>query len=444
MSKLKLTIGRIRDLTLPDGKRQVIFRDSEVPGLGVRVTTGSKSFVFQGKIAGQDLRITIGDVRIWLLDNPDPTKPGARQEARRLQALIDKGFDPRIEKAEQLSNLTKAKAREAKQGITVKDAWDDYVETHIKLWSASHVRGHQQAVMGKRTTGPLFELMDLRLAELDSMQVKAWLESNAAKRPTFVANSFRKLRAFLNWCSEQKDYVEITHVDACSARVSKNRLPKSKPKTDCLQREQLQPWFEQVKQLSSPTVSAYLQILLLTGARREEMATLKWSNVDLRWHSMTIKDKVEGERTIPITPYVESLLLAQKEDNETPPPPFRILHGKKIPNDLEGWSPSEWVFASKTSESGRMVEPRIGHNRAIEAAGLPSLTLHGLRRSFGTLAEWVECPVGISAQIMGHKPSAIAEKHYRQRPLDLLRMWHTRIETWILEQAGIVLLSSPH
>jgi hypothetical protein len=38
---------------------------------------------------------------------------------------------------------------------------------------------------------------------------------------------------------------------------------------------------------------------------------------------------------------------------------------------------------------------------------------------------------------MGHKPSAIAEKHYRRRPLDLLRVWHTKIEGWILEQAGI-------
>ena len=38
---------------------------------------------------------------------------------------------------------------------------------------------------------------------------------------------------------------------------------------------------------------------------------------------------------------------------------------------------------------------------------------------------------------MGHKPSALAEKHYRRRPLDLLRMWHDKIEAWMLEQAGI-------
>jgi hypothetical protein len=41
------------------------------------------------------------------------------------------------------------------------------------------------------------------------------------------------------------------------------------------------------------------------------------------------------------------------------------------------------------------------------------------------------------AQIQGHKPSAIAEKHYKCRPLDLLRMRHDRTEAWMLEQAGI-------
>ena len=43
------------------------------------------------------------------------------------------------------------------------------------------------------------------------------------------------------------------------------------------------------------------------------------------------------------------------------------------------------------------------------------------------------------AQIQGHKPSALAEKHYRRRPLDMLRMWHDKIEVWMLEQAEISL-----
>jgi len=49
---------------------------------------------------------------------------------------------------------------------------------------------------------------------------------------------------------------------------------------------------------------------------------------------------------------------------------------------------------------------------------------------------WNALPVS-AAQIMGHKPSATAEKHYRVRPLDLLSSWHDKIEGGILEQAGI-------
>jgi hypothetical protein len=43
----------------------------------------------------------------------------------------------------------------------------------------------------------------------------------------------------------------------------------------------------------------------------------------------------------------------------------------------------------------------------------------------------------VVAQIQGHKPSATAEKHYKRRPLDLLRVHHERIEAWVLEQAGV-------
>ena len=127
---------------------------------------------------------------------------------------------------------------------------------------------------------------------------------------------------------------------------------------------------------------------------------------------MDLRDKVEGERTIPLTPYLKNLILGLPRMNE-------------------------YVFASATSASGHLEEPRIHHNKALKAAGLPELSIHGLRRSFGTLAEWVECPAGVVAQIMGHKPSAIAEKHYIQRELDLLALWHVKIEAWILNEAGI-------
>ena len=157
--------------------------------------------------------------------------------------------------------------------------------------------------------------------------------------------------------------------------------------------------------------------------------------------SLTLHDKVEGQRVIPLTPYVASLLRDLKIRNETPPPLTRRL--RKVPEDQRpAWAPSPWVFSSRTAKTGRLQEPRIFHDKALAAAGLPDLTLHGLRRSFGTLAEWTECPVGVVAQIQGHKPSALAEKHYRRRPLDLLRQWHTKLEAWILTEAVLPLPAS--
>jgi integrase len=100
-----------------------------------------------------------------------------------------------------------------------------------------------------------------------------------------------------------------------------------------------------------------------------------------------------------------------------------------------------WCASSRTRPASRhsagLTEPNNPHTRACIAAGLQGLTLHGLRRSFASLTEWLEVPAGVVAQIQGHKPSATAEKHYKVRPLELLRLHHEKIEAWILEHAGI-------
>lgn len=286
-------------------------------------------------------------------------------------------------------------------------------------------------------SGPLAELRSLKLSELTGVKIAEWLASQSTERPTMSALSFRLLRGFIRWAAETPTYQGAIAIDSYKARDVRDALPRVKAKSgDSLQREQLKAWFLHVRDIGNPVISAYLQGLLITGARREEWASLRWEDVDFRWRSLVLDDKVEGTggRTIPLTPYLASVLLYLKSLNEMPPNARQL---RALADKGEQWRPSPWVFVSKTSADGKIAEPRIAHNGALAAAELPHLTLHGLRRSFGTLAEWVECPSGVVAQIMGHKPSAIAEKHYRRRPLDLLRMWHDRIEVWMLEQAGI-------
>jgi integrase len=419
MAKVNLTAGRIREFSTSN--QQAFLWDVDTSGLAVRATAaGAKVFIFQSRFALKDIRITIGDVATWGISQ-------ARTEARRLQALIDQGFDPRQERQERIAAAQAKRETAKRQDVTVREAWDAYIVARRPKWGERHYRNHlsmakpggEPRKRGRRTgesdvtvPGPIVPLLALKLADLNGPAVKAWLEPLAARTPTQAAQTYRALRAFLTWCADTPAFAACTHADACNRRMARDTLPKARAKDDCLQREQLAAWFAAVREIGNPVISSYLQALLLTGARREELAGLTWDAVDFQWNSLTIRDKVEGERTIPLTPYVAGLLAG-------------------LPRR------SDWVFSSPTAATGRIQEPRIAHVKALSAAGLPHLSLHGLRRSFGTLSEWCEAPTGVVAQIMGHKPSALAEKHYRRRPLDLLRMWHARIEAWILEQADI-------
>ncbi len=439
MKKTNFTVERINSFKCDPNKQQSIFWDAKTPGLGLRITAaGAKSYIFESRLHGKTLRITIGDIRTWAIGK-------AQTEATRLKSLVDQGIDPRQQKEELRLKIQAAQQEAQRQTLTLMDLWPVYLAARKSKWSERTYKDHLRLSAaggeikrnGKDMTvaGPLAELMPIPLKELSSQRIAQWLDTESAKRPTTVAMSFRYLRACIRWASDISEYRGLIPSDAWSARVVRDSVPKSQTKEgDCLQREQLKAWFAAVRQLHSSVISTYLQALLLTGARREEMAALRWTDVDFQWRSLKIRDKVEGNRTIPLTPYLAGLLRELKRRNDTPPDEKKL---EKMKAAGKQWVPSPWVFSSAGSADGKIAEPRIAHNEALAAAGLPHVTLHGLRRSFGTLCEWVEVPSGISAQIMGHKPSALAEKHYRRRPLDLLRKWHDTIEAWILKEAGI-------
>lgn len=132
MIRERLTPERIRKFSLPEGARQAFLWDNVSPRLGVRVTAGSKAFIFEMKIQRKTIRRTIGDVRAWPIDN-------ARVEANRLQTMVDQGIDPREldrqeqeakESARQAGEAAKADAEKRKR-FTLNALLDAYV-AHLK------------------------------------------------------------------------------------------------------------------------------------------------------------------------------------------------------------------------------------------------------------------------------------------------------------------------
>ena len=429
----ELTAGLIERLTCPAGKPQTFMRDTKAPGLRVRVTPASaknpkgvKAFVFEAKLNRQNIRRTIGDTRAWTID-------AARTEANRLRVTLDVGTDPREVERQQKADKAAATATAAAKveaakvaALTVGEIWKVYVEKRRPYWGDLHYRDHLDKIKagglpsgrrggGKQMTkpGPLAPLMALPLNTLTAPVIEAWAAKEATTRATSARLAWRLLTVFLTWCGEQPEYaILLPSKNPAKTKKAREALGKVGKKSDVLQREQLAVWFAAVQQLQNPVIAACLQMMLLTGARPGEVLGLRWEDINTQWKGISIRDKVEGTREIPATPYVLHLLAALPRRNE-------------------------WVFSSPTSGTGCLTEPNTPHTRACRAAGLEGLTLHGLRRSFKSLTEWLEVPVGVVAQIQGHKPSATAEKHYTVRPLELLRLHHEKIEAWIVDQAGV-------
>jgi integrase len=440
----ELTAGLIDRLACPDGKTQVFLRDTKAPGLRVRVTPASakriratptgtapeqlKSFVFEAKLNRQTIRRTIGDVKAWSIE-------AARTEANRLRVSLDAGTDPREVERERLAAAAAQVLAVAAQklvvqaeAVTVGQVWALYIEERRQSpnWGARHYQDHinkaapggvpstRRGFQGQLTQpGPLAPLMPLPLRELTAPTIEAWAAREASTRPTSARLAWRLLKVFLSWCSEQPAYAALLPTkNPAKTQKSREALGTAGIKKDVLQRGQLAVWFTAVQQIQNPVIAASLQAMLLTGARPGEVLGLRWEDINTQWKGISIRDKVEGTREIPATPYLLHLLSALPRRNA-------------------------WVFSSPNSATGRLTDPNNAHTRACAIAGLDGLTLHGLRRSFKSLTEWLDVPAGIVAQLMGHKPSATAEKHYTVRPLELLALHHEKIEAWILEQAGV-------
>ena len=416
----ELSFGLINALVCPPGKLQAFLRDKKTPGLRVRVTAaGAKSYVFEGKLNRQTIRQTIGDVRAWTID-------AARQEANRLRVLLDSGTDPREQAREKEAAKAAKEAAAAGHTLTVADVWPRYMAEgkpkRRTAWKPRYVAdlnraasmGGEPKKRGKGATKPghLAALMPLPLASIDQDVIRDWYAREAKTAPIQAARAVAMFSGFLGWCATKKDLRALVNKNAARASELGDVLPGVNKRRDALEIDQLPAWFAGTDKLRTRTAAAYLKALVLTGARREELAGLTWANVDFQWSKLTIADKVDATRTIPLTPYMAWLLAGLPRVNA-------------------------FVFSSTMSASGRIAEPRAPHTDVLADASIPHVSIHGLRRTFSLLGEAAGAPAGAIAQVMGHKPSAIAEG-YRPRSIDALRPYLALIEKFILDRAGVV------
>lgn len=416
-NRVRLTAGRVDAFTCPAGKSQAFLWDTDTPTLALRVTpTGRKTYVFESRLHGDTIRVSIGTATDWPIEK-------ARGEAQRLKVLVDSGQDPRELERQQQAEKAAAKAAATAKALTVGDVWPLYLKNgrpkRRDAWKpryradleAMAAPGGEPKKRGQGVTrpGPLYPLLALPLAGVNEDTLKSWYDREALAGKHQAARALMMFRGFLRWCSGREEYRSLTDREAGRSAAILENLPANTRRTDVLESAQMRGWWAEVEQLSSRTASVYLRALLLTGARREELAALTWDSVDFQWRKLTLADKVETTRTIPLTPYLAQLLATLPRVNQ-------------------------FVFAS-SGKTGRIVDVRASHERVLRAVGIQHLTFHGLRRANKQRGRSV-APHGAVDQIQGHKPSGTADG-YAILPIDDLRPFAELIEAHILSLAGV-------
>ena len=420
-----LTHERLGLAACPPKLPFVLVRDADKKGLRLRVTkAGGKHWQFETRIKGKLFTRALGE---W----PAVSIDDAKAEAHRLRGLTEKGIDPREGEREQQQAKAAAVAEQAAaaiaataQALTVgaiwprylaegrpkrKDAWKPGYRASLDVMAAP---GGVPKKRGKGMTrpGPLHPLLSLALGEVTEDALQEWFEREAKAGRHQATRALMMFRGFLRWCAARPEFRQLVNRDAGKAPAILENLPANTKRTDAIEAAQLPGWWKGVEQLSNRTASVYLKVLLLTGARKEELAGLTWANVDFQWRKLTIADKVAQTRTIPLSPYLAQQLMTLKRING-------------------------FVFAS-AGKAGRIADSRASHTKALLSAGIDGLTIHGLRRTFSLLGEAAGAPAGAIAQVMGHAPSATAEG-YRPRSLDALRPYLERIEAHTMAGAGV-------
>ncbi|MCF8999179.1 integrase family protein [Acinetobacter nectaris] len=412
---MNFTKPAIEKLECLSDSKPSFYWDSSTSGFGVKVTPNNKkTYIFQGRIGSTTRRITIGNVKDWHLSK-------AKEKAKELAVMCIQGTDPKVEKNKRIISDQEYLKTEKRKEILFKEVWSIYLEENKERWRERSYLDHLLLSKGgfdevkkfNYKPQPIYELLNVKLSSLNNTYFSEWLQNNNY-RETTASKAFRLVRAFLNWCEEDDRFQGIAPTNAIKSKKVRSKVKQIQAKKDCLLKEQLEIWFFNVLKSQNKKLSTFYICCLLTGARKEEFLSLKWDSLDFRWKTILLKDKVEDSgRTIPMTQYVEKLLLDLKQSSDSP-----------------------YIFSSSSSATGYIVNPYKEFRKISNETNI-QLTIHGLRRSFKSLAEWVDIPVGVTAQISGHKPSALAEKHYTVRPMDMLRGHLQKYENWVLGQANI-------
>lgn len=359
--KVKITKRAVESIK-PTERDQLLW-DTEVLGFGCKLTPrGKRIYILQYWQHGRSRRFTIGR-------HGDLTADEARREAQALRGLIARGNDPSDARASGRADptFTDFAARYMKEHAAAKKKASSAAADERNL------RNHVLPKLGRR------RLNEISRADIANFHAELAFKPGAANRCLALLSKMFNLAE--NWGLRPDGSNPTRHVEKYPERKLERYLTRSelarlgKVLSDAAQ------------QGEHPSAVAAIQLLLLTGCRRDEILTLRWEYVDRQGRCLRLPDSKTGSKVIPLGE-----------------PAMTVLDGLKTadgdPYVLKGTRPGGYFVG--LGKAWRRMRMR---------AGLTDVRLHDLRHSYASAGVDMGESLYLVGSLLGHKDTASTARY---------------------------------
>jgi integrase len=385
MPVLHLTKSAI-DKIEPPARGQVFYRDATLPGFGLRVGTRGRAYFVEGQVRRQTIRVTIGRHDVF-------TPEVARRRALKVLAEMADGRNPNEER-----RVRRAAA------MTVQQSFDSFFER--RPLAATSTLNY------KRSIGYyLRDWAEKPIAEVSRRMVLERHRRIAERHGPVTANNiFRHFRAVHNFVSASHGELPPNPVTILGQARAWN---PERRRRSVVPMHGLPKWWRAVQQ-EDELVRDFLLVALFTGLRRNEIARLRWEDIDLEGRTLTIHATKNGDALeLPLSEFLYELLLTRRDNNPE----------------------TSWVFSGR-GKSGHIVEPKTFYRRVGERCDI-KFSIHDLRRTFASIGESLDLSHFALKRLLNHRTDSDITGGYVVHSIERLRDPVERIAEKILELAKV-------
>jgi integrase len=384
---MRFTMNRIEALTCPAGKKDALFFDDELPGFGIRVSSGGgKAYLCQYRGPTGVRRVSLGKCSLVTLD-------AARRAAKEILGKAAGGADP---VAERKIKAEQARAAKIENEFTVEALISAWASAQSESCQASYLK---IACAALRThLGPLLPLPASSITAKQAVaalhQAKAAAGAVAAKRKaaegTVAANHgavaanrlLSYARACYGWAVKEQHLTYNPFGDL-------KRPAREKSRDRVLADHELGAIWRAAGKVDWPA-GQFCKLLMLTMARRDEVASMRWSEISADGETWTLPAERSKNRKAHVTHLTE---------------PARGILGT-IPR-LDG---CDFVF---TTTGSTAISGFGGFKRALDHAlgmageGIKDWRFHDFRRAGVTWLAGAGFPPHVADRLLNHVTGAI-------------------------------------